>query len=235
MKHYLDKLFKEIGKELTVGEIFPFEDLTDFKAKGKNGEVVLSGQVKHFKSDKIEKIAYGNYTMSGAEINGISIIPADNYDIPIFACNLSSTPKGINMDVDFYGTKDPVLNYDYLDKYYTPLKATYDEFLAFEQVIPLESDFFWSRTMRSPYWVKGLCPESDCEDFVNLSFKRLLLWLDLYKSSAPVADKAEIGLIKKRKSMIRKVTAEGDPGKARYFDKILEDKNIIQRITDAMI
>lgn len=235
MKHYLEKLFKEIEKELSPEEIFPFQDLTEFEAKGKNGEVVLKGKVKHFKSDKAEKIAYGNYTMSGVEINGVSIIPDDKYDIPIYACNLSCTPKGINMDVDFYGTKDPILNYDYLERYYSPLKATYDEFLGLEQVKPLESDFFWSRTMRSPYWIKGLCPEADSEDFIALSLKRMMLWLELYKSAEPVNNPDEAKLIKERKAMIRKITAEGDPGKARYFYKILEDKNIIQRITDAMI
>lgn len=235
MKFYLNALFKEIENSITLEEIFPFADLTDFEAKGKNGEVVIKGGVKHFKAEKIVKIAYGNYTMTGVEINGLSIIPQDNYDLPIFACNLSHTPKGINMDVDFYGVKDPVVNYDYLEKYFNPLKETYDEFLSMNNVERLESDFFWSRTMRSPYWIKGLCPADKSEEFINLSFKRLKLWLEMYKKAEPIDDDDEITLIKRRKEMIRKITAEGDPGKARYFDKILEDKNIIQRITDAMI
>ncbi|MBI5375866.1 MAG: hypothetical protein HZA77_10555 [Candidatus Schekmanbacteria bacterium] len=235
MKNYLGELWDEIAKNIKLEEINPFPDLKDFKAKGKKGEIVIEGAVQHFKSEKIEKIAYGRYLMTGVEINGVSIIPADNYDLPIFACNLSSTPRGINMDVDFYGTKDPIVNYNYLEKYYSPLKETYDEFLKLAQVKPLESDFFWSRTMRSPYFIKGLCPEPDSAPFINLSMKRLIKWLDLWKEAQPVKDEAEAGLIKKRKSMIRKVTAEGDPGKARYFDNILEDKNIIQRITDSMI
>ena len=235
MKYFLKELCNEIQDRLQLEEITPYPDLTKFKARDKKGAVILEGEVKHYRSEKIEKIAFGKYSMSGVEINGVSIMPDEKYDLPLFACNLSCTPKGINMDVDFYGTKDPILNYEYLVKYYSPLKQTYDEFLGFEQVKPLESDFFWSRTMRSPYWIKGLCLESDSEPFIALSLKRLILWLQFWKIAEPVSDPAEADLIKKRKAIIRKITAEGDPGKARYFDEVLEDKNIIQQITNAMI
>ena len=235
MKLYLESLFHGIVRKIYLEVISPYPDLHHFSAKGKEGEVVLSGEVQHYKADKIEKLAYGKYVMKGVEINGISIIPDANYDLPVFACNLSSTAKGINMDVDFYGTKDPIVNYDYLEKYYSPLKESYDEFLKLEKVKPLESDFFWSRTMRSPYFIKGLCPEPASAPFIALSTKRISKWLQLWKAAKPLQDPAEVELIKKRLAMIRKVTAEGDPGKARYFDQILEDKSIIQRITDAMI
>ena len=235
MKLYLEPLFHEIVRKIYLEEISPYPDLHHFVAKGKEGEVVLSGEVQHYRAEKIEKLAYGKYVMKGVEINGISIIPDDNYDLPIFACNLSSTEKGINMDVDFYPAKDLVLNYDYFEKYISPLKETYDKFIAYNKLIKLDSDFFWSRTIRSPYWIKGLCPEKDSAPFIDFSKNYLAKWLKLWKEVKPMSNHEEIDILKRRKKMLRGKVSEGDPGRARYFDKILEDKNIIQRITDAMI
>lgn len=235
MKLYLESLFHEIVRKIYLEEISLYPDLHHFVAKGKDGEVVLSGEVHHYKSDKIGKLAYGKYVIKGVEINGISIIPDDNYDLPIFACNLSSTEKGINMDVDLYPSKDLVLNYDYFEKYISSLKETYDKFIGYNKLLRLDSDFFWSRTIRSPYWIKGLCPEKDSGPFIDFSKNYLMKWLQFWKEARPVTSPEEVETIKKRKKNLRRVTAEGDPGKARYFEKILEDKNIIQRITDAMI
>ena len=235
MKLYLEPLFHEIVRKIYLEEISLYPDLHRFTAKGKEGEVVLSGEVQHYKAEKIEKLAYGKYVMKGVEINGISIIPDDNYDLPIFACNLSSTAKGINMDVDFYPMKDIILNFDYLEKYISPLAETYDEFLKYGKAVKLDSDFYWSRAIRSPYWIKGLCPEKDSGPFIGFSKNYLAKWLKLWKEAEPVTNREEIDILKRRKKMLREKVSEGDPGKARYFDKILEDKNIIQRITDAMI
>ena len=235
MKLYLTPLFDEIKKEIKLEEISLYPDLRDFKAKGVNGEVVLEGEVRHYKADKIEKVAFGKYMMKGVEINGVSIIPDSNYDLPIFASNLSSTVKGINMDVDLYPMKDIIINFDYLEKYISPLQETYDEFLRYSKVNKLDSDFYWSRAIRSPYWIKGLCPENESGPFLDFSKSYLVKWIQFWKEVKPMTNPEEIDILKRRKKILRQKISEGDPGKARYFDKILEDKNIIQRITDAMI
>ena len=71
--------------------------------------------------------------------------------------------------------------------------------------------------------------------FIDFSKNYLAKWLKLWREVKPMSNHEEIDILKRRKKMLRGKVSEGDPGRARYFDKILEDKNIIQRITDAMI
>ena len=100
-----------------------------------------------YSAPKIEKIVYGVQSYQDKLMTyTLSIWPLDEYALPIYSFFWAENKNGSYFLADFYPTKDSILDLEYLDYYFEPLRDAYSKAL----------DDFDKKNERDPIWFQPL-------------------------------------------------------------------------------
>ncbi len=128
------------------------EDITQFE------EIkieMMTQDLRAFKADKIEKIVTITTEVMGGKIivYGTTIIPQDQYPLPIFTSEIVLTGNHLALRSDFIPLADCARDLDYLEKYIMPMESLWKKYKDIEGS-GIER-YSFQRVMLSPFYAYG--------------------------------------------------------------------------------
>jgi len=187
------------------------EDITQFEDIETD---MMKQKLRAFKADKLEKIVTLTTDIMGGKIivYGTTIVPEDDYPLPMFTSELVLAVNHLSLRVDFIPLADLARDLDYMEKYINPMEDLWEKHRGIEGS-GIER-YVWQRVMLSPYYSYGKykysienIEETSLEitvDYLNLYAK---LWADVRK-----ADPGYMKLLNERKRVMLDTMLEYDPG-----------------------
>lgn len=187
-----------------------------------------TGFVRCCTAEKILKLYQQRFVFFGqlcVEVFGI--VPAREYDLPIFMFDWSETADGIFFACDFFPTDDPGRNRDYLENYlYRPLEEIYQDCSTIPGLKP--SPLHWVRAISSPYMITGSVektPRRNVGRLFSCATGYLSAWLGLWETARPRdIDSPAMQAILKRRRVLNRLYRENDPGIGSINKFIGEEK-----------
>jgi len=199
------------------------EDITQFH------EIKTEGFTQHlraFKADKISKIlTLTTEVMGGAiVVYGTTIIPEDNYPLPLFTSEVVFTATHLSLRVDLIPLADLTMDEPYLEKYMMPMEDLWKKYRKIEGA-GIER-YVWQRVMLSPFYTYGKYKYS-LEDIdkkcLDITAEYLDLYVKLWKDVQP-ADPGYMERLNERKKVMLKTMCEYDPGEFWLKQDLGEEK-----------
>jgi hypothetical protein len=141
---YLEKMGEQIDQlkptELSEWEGHDLSSIQDMK------DSQITGGFKAYSAEKIEKIGLGSLALSdGTHYGFCTIIPQENYDLPLFLSCWEEREKEITFLVDIIPTVDSLIDEEYRKKYIESIqKQLWDRFVSLAGICPEESDIIRS-------------------------------------------------------------------------------------------
>jgi hypothetical protein len=187
------------------------EDITQFE------EIkieMMTQDLRAFKADKIEKIVTLTTEVMGGKIivYGTTIIPQDQYPLPIFTSEIVLTGNHLGLRTDFIPLADCARDLDYLEKYIMPMESLWKKYKDIEGS-GIER-YTWQRVMLSPFYAYGKYKysiENIEEKALEISIEYLKLYTKLWAEVQP-ADPGYMELLNDRKKIMLKTMLDYDPG-----------------------
>ena len=187
------------------------EDITQFE------EIkieMMTQDLRAFKADKIEKIVTITTEVMGGKIivYGTTIIPQDQYPLPIFTSEIVLTGNHLGLRTDFIPLADCARDLDYLEKYIMPMESLWKKYKDIEGS-GIER-YTWQRVMLSPFYAYGKYKysiENIDEKALEISIEYLKLYTKLWAEVQP-ADPGYMELLNDRKKIMLKTMLDYDPG-----------------------
>ena len=187
------------------------EDITQFE------EIkieMMTQDLRAFKADKIEKIVTITTEVMGGKIivYGTTIIPQDQYPLPIFTSEIVLTGNHLGLRTDFIPLADCARDLDYLEKYIMPMESLWKKYKDIEGS-GIER-YTWQRVMLSPFYAYGKYKysiENIEEKALEISIEYLKLYTKLWADVQP-ADPGYMELLNDRKKVMLKTMLDYDPG-----------------------
>ncbi|MBN2105882.1 MAG: hypothetical protein JW832_00540 [Deltaproteobacteria bacterium] len=166
------------------------------------------------KMEKCEKVTLSNFIMMDRIMAcAVTIVPAEEYALPMLVLEWSETENIISVLVDFIPPVDIVMEPGYREKYLDPLDDCWMKYKDLPGMSP--NRFSWTRQLMGPYSLCGhISKETEENKALCLQiFKDYLeCWMKLWQEAEPVADPQLKEKIKERRSTIRKVFRDNDEG-----------------------
>jgi len=213
--HVLEAVMAEAAKVLNPQQVFTCGgmDLSDLDAID-TGEA--QGFARCYRADKLLKMYQSRFTFFGQmSVDVFGLVPAPEYDLPIFTFDWSESAESIFYICDFYPTDDPGRNQDYLARYlYEPLDELYQDYCTLPGLRP--APLHWVRALKSPYMITGnieKTPRENIGRLFNCTLDYLRAWLGLWRNAKP-CDRESRGmqLVAERRAVLRSLYIENDPG-----------------------
>ena len=187
------------------------EDITQFEEIKID---MMTQDLRVFKADKLEKIVTITSEVMGGKIivYGTTIIPKDEYPLPIFTSEIALTGNHLGLRVDFIPLADCARDLDYLEKYIMPMEDLWKKYKDIEGS-GIER-YVWQRVMLSPFYSYGkykYALENIEEKALEITIEYLKLYTKLWADVQP-ADPGYMELLNNRKRIMLETMLENDPG-----------------------
>ena len=187
------------------------EDITDVEEIKLE---MMTQQLRAFKADKVAKILTLTTEVMGGEIivYGTTIIPEEEYPLPLFTSEIVFTATHLGLRVDFIPLADCARDPDYLEKYIMPMESLWKKYKGIEGA-GIER-YVWQRVMLSPFYTYGKYKYA-VENIENKSLDITIEYLNLYTKLWAEIQPADPGYMKalnERKKIMLKTMLDNDPG-----------------------
>jgi len=214
---YLEKMGEQIDQlkptELTEWEGQDLTSIQDMKSSQ------VTGGIKAYQSEKIEKIGLGSFALSeGTHYGFCTIIPKENYDLPLFLSRWEEREKEITLLVDIMPTVDSLVDEEYRKKYIESVQPLWDRFVSLAGICPEESDVI--RSLCSIIYTAAKVPiEKEGMRLAALAphTEYLKSYLAFVPDALPVESDTKRQEIQKKKAALRKTLREN------FFKEMLQD------------
>jgi len=214
---YLEKMGEQIDQlkptELTEWEGQDLTSIQDMKSSQ------VTGGIKAYQSEKIEKIGLGSFALSeGTHYGFCTIIPKENYDLPLFLSRWEEREKEITLLVDIMPTVDSLVDEEYRKKYIESVQPLWDRFVSLAGICPEESDII--RSLCSIIYTAARVPiEKDGMRLAALAphTEYLKSYSAFVPDARPVESDTKRQEIQKKKAALRKTLQEN------FFKEMLPD------------
>jgi len=214
---YLEKMGELIDQlkptALTEWEGHALSPIQDIKASQ------ITGGFKAYKSEKIEKIGLGSLSLSdGTQYGFCTIMPQENYDLPLFLSRWEEREKEITILVDIMPTVDSLVDEEYRKKYIESVQPLWDRFVSLAGICPEESDVI--RSLCSIIYTAARVPiEKDGMRLAALAphTEYLKSYIAFVPDAAPVASDTKKKEIHKKKAALRETLRKN------FFKEIMQD------------
>jgi len=136
---YLEKMREQMD-QLKLSEIKEWSgyDLTPAR-EFKTAQV--QGGFKAFHAEKIEKIGIGSFYFNKEIHHGFcTIIPDEDYDLPMFVSQWEEGEKEIRFLVDIMPTVDSLIDEEYRKRYLESVQPLWEKYASLPGICPEESD-----------------------------------------------------------------------------------------------
>ena len=225
--HVLDAVMPLAQKALGAQQVFSYKgmDLSDMNIIDTDD---VKGFVRCYSADKIMKINQCRFTFFGQMcVEVFGIIPAPEYDLPIFMFDWSESDESIFYICDFYPTDDPGRNKKYLADYLSnPLEELYQSGSTIPGLRP--APLSWVRAINSPYMITGNIekePRENIGRLFNSTLEYLRAWIRLWEKAMPCdPGSRHMQLVAERRAVMRDLYLENDPGIGSVNKFIGEEK-----------
>ncbi len=209
---YYDRIVEELAplnpQRMTE---YKGEDITDVEEIKLD---MMTQQLRAFKADKIAKILTLTTEVMGGKIvvYGTTIIPEDNYPLPIFTSEVVFTATHLSLRVDLIPLADLARDEEYLEKYIMPMEDLWKKYkdiegAGFERYV-------WQRVQLSPFYTYGKYKyeiENIGEKALDITLEYLNLYTKLWADVQP-ADPDYMKALNERKIVMLKTMLDNDPG-----------------------
>ena len=211
MKELVDQLKPTELNELEGQDLTAIQDMKDSQ---------ITGGFKAYSAEKIEKIGLGSFALGdGTRYGFCTIIPKENYDLPLFLSRWEEREKEITFLVDIIPTVDSLVDEEYRKKYIESIqKHLWDRFVSLAGICPEESDII--RSLCSIIYTAARVPiEKDGMRLAALAphTEYLKSYSAFVPDARPVENDAKKQEIQKKKAVLRKTLRK------HFFKEILQD------------
>jgi hypothetical protein len=187
------------------------EDITDVEEIKLE---MMTQQLRAFKADKVAKILTLTTEVMGGEIivYGTTIIPEEEYPLPLFTSEIVFTATHLSLRVDFIPLADCARDPDYLEKYIMPMESLWKKYKGIEGA-GIER-YVWQRVMLSPFYTYGkykYALENIEDKSLDITIEYLNLYTKLWAEVQP-ADPGYMKALNERKKLMLKTMLDNDPG-----------------------
>ena len=225
--HVLEAVMAEASAMLEPRQGFTYKgmDLSDLNSID-TGDA--SGFARCYQAGKLLKMYQSRFTFFGQMcVDVFGLVPAPEYDLPIFMFDWSESDESIFYICDFYPTDDPGRNQKYLADYlYEPLDELYQSGSTIPGLRPIA--LHWVRALNSPYMITGHIekePRENIGRLFNITLGYLRAWLGLWKKAQPCNPASRhMQLVAERRAVLRDLYLENDPGIGSINKFIGEEK-----------
>ena len=211
MKELVDQLKPTELNELGGKDLASIQDIKDSQT---------TGGFKAYSAEKMEKIGLGAFTLSdGTRYGFCTIIPQEDYDLPLFLSRWEEREKEITFLVDIIPTVDSLVDEEYRKKYIESIqKHLWDRFVSLAGICPEESDII--RSLCSIIYTAARVPiEKDGMRLAALAphTEYLKSYSAFVADARPVESDAKKQEIQKKKAALLKTLREN------FFNEVLDD------------
>jgi len=225
--HVLDAVMAIAAEELNPRQVFSYNgmDLSDLNVIQTED---ACGFARCYTVGKLLKMYQSRFTFFGQMcVDVFGLVPAPEYDLPIFMFDWSEAEDSIFYICDFYPTDDPGRNQDYLARYlYEPLEELYQSYSSIPGLRPIP--LHWVRALNSPYMISGHIdkePRENIGRLFNCTLDYLRAWIGLWKKAVPCDMRSQqMQLVTERRRVLRDLYLENDPGIGSINKFIGEEK-----------
>ena len=225
--HVLDAVMAIVEEELKPRQIFEYNgmDVSDLNVIETDD---AQGFARGYTADKLLKMYQARFTFFGQMcVDVFGLVPAPEYDLPIFMFDWSESDDSIFYICDFYPTDDPGRNQNYLASYlYEPLDELYQSSSTIPGLRPIP--LHWVRPINSPYMITGNIekqPRENIGRLFNSTPDYLRAWIGLWKNARPCdMQSRHMQLVGERRGVLRDLYLENDPGIGTINKFIGEEK-----------
>ena len=150
-----------------------------------------------------------------------TIVPADEYPLPIFGSEILQAEGYISLRVDFYPLADCARDMGYYERYMEPMEPIWEKYKDIEGV-GMEKRH-WAKVMASPFYTFGKLHQENIEDTaLDLTVDYLKLYVK-FCSETEKADPTYMTALNERKRSMLHIFRERDPGE-KPLKKILGEE-----------
>ncbi len=225
--HVLDAVMAIAAEELSPRQVFSYNgmDVSDLNVIEADD---AQGFARCYTADKLLKMYQSRFTFfDQMSVDVFGLVPAPEYDLPIFMFDWSESSDSIFYICDFYPTEDPGRNQNYLARYlYEPLDELYQRSSTIPGLRPIP--LHWVRSLNSPYMITGNIEKNPRENIgrlFNSTIDYLRAWIGLWKKAVPCdLQSRHMQLVTERRRVFRDLYLENDPGIGTINKFIGEEK-----------
>ena len=225
--HVLDAVMAIAAEELSPRQVFSYNgmDVSDLNVI-ETGDA--QGFARCYTAEKLLKMYQSRFTFFGQmSVDVFGLVPAPEYDLPIFMFDWSESEDSIFYVCDFYPTDDPGRNQNYLAKYlYEPLDELYQSCSTIPGLRPIP--LHWVRALNSPYMITGNVekqPRENIGRLFNCTIDYLRAWIGLWMKAVPCdMQSQQMQLVTERRRVLRDLYLANDPGSGSINKFIGEEK-----------
>jgi len=182
-----------------------------------------------YKCHKVEKLTFSTIKIYESSVSEESLLvwSEDNYDLPLFWCNLTQMP-GMNIFInDFTPLMDIVVWPNYGEKYLDDLLAVKNS--AAEQLKEGMVDKAFTLSTKTAWALSPHCTIFSLKDesisqLASIVDQYCTLYLKLWQEATLIEPKEERQFAQRKKEAVRKMMKENDPGYYFMVNIFGEDK-----------
>ena len=214
---YLEKMREQMD-QLKLSEIKEWSghDLTTAK-EFKTAQV--QGGFKAFRAEKIEKIGIGSFYFNKEIHHGFcTIVPDEDYDLPMFISQWEEGEKEIRFLVDIIPTVDSLIDEEYRKRYLESVQPLWEKYASLPGICPEESDVI--RSLCSIIYTAAKVPiDKEGMRLAALAphTEYLKSYLNFLQEAYPIKDDTKRKEVKRKREAIRNVL------RTRFFGEIVND------------
>ncbi len=175
---------------------------------------MMTQYLQAFSADKLDKIVTITTEILGGKIivHGTTIVPTDEYPLPLFTSELVQAVNHLSLRVDFIPLADLACDQDYMNKYIMPLEDLWKRHREIEGS-GIER-YVWQRVMLSPFYSYGKfkygidnIEETSLEITIDYLKRYTEIWSEVQKG-----DPEYLKPLNARKHTMLQTMLEYDPG-----------------------
>jgi hypothetical protein len=228
---YLEKMREQMD-QLKLSEIKEWSghDLTTAK-EFKTAQV--QGGFKAFRAEKIEKIGIGSFYNKEIHHGFCTIIPDEDYDLPMFISQWEEGEKEIRFLVDIMPTVDSLIDEEYRKRYLESVQPLWEKYASLPGICPEESDVI--RSLCSIIYTAANVPiDKEGMRLAALAphTEYLKSYLNFLQEAYPIKDDTKRKEVKRKRGVIRNVL------RTRFFGETVNDsvsKNLEGNLQEQMV
>ena len=196
------------------------EDITEF---GRIETEMMIYEMRCFETNKLDKITTikADIASGGFIVHATTIVPADEYPIPIFGSEIMQATGHVSLRVDFHPLADCARDMEYFERFLAPMESIWEKYKDIEGV-GMERRH-WAKILASPFYTFGKLHQENIEDTtLDITVDYLKLYVKLC-SETEKADRAYMATLNERKRAMLQIFREKDPGE-KPLKKILGEE-----------
>lgn len=202
---YRDRM-KEVLDQMGMRELGEWKG-KDIRKAGEFSRGTVRGGLRAYTAEKAEKIALGDFTINGELHYGLcTIIPGEEYDLPIFISRWEERESEIGILVDIMPAVDSLIDEEYRKKYLESVEPLWNRFANLPGIRPEEDDVL--RALCSIVYTAARVPiENPGMRLAALAphTEYLKAYLAFFKDAAPIGGEIKKRETKRKREAIRKI------------------------------